>query len=150
MAALVQGFVEYATTTCSAQQPAAGRTTTAPTTRARSTSRAIATTAASIGYTADRDAENYALGATYLGADGALWTATARTSRLNRDDGDDSRNTVASGARRTTRRWSSAGRAGCSASSVSVDLGVESLEPEGGERDVEPFGFVGWRHEFRP
>ena len=33
---------------------------------------------------------------------------------------------------------------------VSVDLGVESIEPENGEREVEPFGFVGWRHEFRP
>ena len=31
-----------------------------------------------IGYTSDRDAENYALGAIYTAADGALWTATAR------------------------------------------------------------------------
>jgi hypothetical protein len=31
---------------------------------------------------------------------------------------------------------------------VSIDLGVESLEPVGEERKVEPFGFVSWRHEF--
>ena len=33
---------------------------------------------------------------------------------------------------------------------LSVELGVEAIEPEDGERDVEPFGFIGWRHEFRP
>ena len=49
-----------------------------------------------IGYTADRDAENYVLGGTFTSPDGEIWSATARTSRLNRDDFGDVRNTVAS------------------------------------------------------
>jgi hypothetical protein len=31
-----------------------------------------------------------------------------------------------------------------------VDLGVQSIEPAGGERDIDVFGFVGWRHDFKP
>ena len=33
---------------------------------------------------------------------------------------------------------------------ISVELGVESIEPANAERDVEPYGFIGWRHDFRP
>jgi hypothetical protein len=32
---------------------------------------------------------------------------------------------------------------------LSIDIGVESYEPTGADRDIEPFGFVRWQHEFR-
>jgi hypothetical protein len=32
--------------------------------------------------------------------------------------------------------------------SFAVDLGVQSIEPKGDDRDVEPYGFVRWTHEF--
>ncbi len=108
--------------------PTAGPTTTAPTTRAGSTSRDIDTTAASIGYTADRDAENWALGASYAAADGTLWTATARASRLNRDDFGDTLNTVASVP--TDYDALELGWKGrLFGEQLSVDLGVEAIEP---------------------
>jgi hypothetical protein len=33
---------------------------------------------------------------------------------------------------------------------IEMDLGVEMIEPSGGERDVQPFGFVRWTHAFAP
>jgi hypothetical protein len=33
---------------------------------------------------------------------------------------------------------------------IEMDLGVELIEPNGGERDVQPFGFVRWVHAFGP
>ena len=102
-----------------------------------------------IGYPSDRDAENWALGATYTAADGSVWTATGRTSRLNRDDFGDTTNSVAmvpTGYDALELGWK--GR--LFGEQVSVDLGIESIEPANGERDNEPFGFIGWRHEFKP
>jgi hypothetical protein len=103
----------------------------------------------SIGYASDRDADNWALGAKYAAVDGALWSATLRASRLNRDDYGDIHNTVASlptdyGA--VELGWK--GR--LFGEEISVELGVEAIEPEGSEQDVEPYGFIGWRHEFTP
>jgi hypothetical protein len=102
-----------------------------------------------IGHTVDRDAEFYALGGTYTSARGGLWSATARTGRLNRDDFGDLRNTVASvptdydGLELGWKgRWHG--------QQLSVDLGVEAVQPEGGTRDTSPFGFVSWRYEFKP
>jgi hypothetical protein len=34
--------------------------------------------------------------------------------------------------------------------SVSIEVGAESIEPEGSERDIVAFGFIGWRHVFQP
>jgi len=103
----------------------------------------------SIGYTADRDAENYALGATYSAANGGLWTATARKSRLNRDDYGDVRNTVASVP--TDYLALELGWKGkLLGEQLSVDLGVQSLEPANGEQEIDVFGFVGWQHKFQP
>jgi hypothetical protein len=31
-----------------------------------------------------------------------------------------------------------------------LSLGVESVQPAGGDQDVSPFGFISWRHEFKP
>jgi hypothetical protein len=33
---------------------------------------------------------------------------------------------------------------------LSVDLGIEATEPDDGDREVEPFGFIGWQHRFQP
>jgi hypothetical protein len=102
-----------------------------------------------IGYTADRDSENWAIGASWQVSGGALWTAAARTSRLDRHLHGDVRNTVASvptGYDAIELGWK--GR--ILDERLSIDLGVESTEPVGGERDNQIFGFIGWRHEFQP
>jgi hypothetical protein len=102
-----------------------------------------------IGHTSDRDAYNYALGATYTQRDGDLWSATLRTSDLNRDDAPDGRNTVSPGpAEYSALEIGWRGRAW--GGSLSIDLGVESFEPQGLERKVDPYGFVSWRHDFAP
>jgi hypothetical protein len=101
-----------------------------------------------IGHTTDSDAENFALGARYTTPGGTLWTATARASRLNHD-GFDPRNLVSAGPADYAALdlgWHGSWRE----ESISVELGVESLEPLGGEREVEPFGFVRWKHDFAP
>jgi len=145
---LVQGFFEYASTTCSANSHR-GPYYNCAYNQGRFSIEGYRYHGRSIGYTADRDAENWALGATYTEAAGSLWTATARMSRLNRDDFGDVRNTVASVPTdylALEMGWK--GR--LLGEGISVDLGVESIEPANGERDVEPFGFIGWRHEFQP
>jgi hypothetical protein len=102
-----------------------------------------------IGYTSDRDADNYAVGAIYSRGDGSLWTGTARFSRLNHDDFGDTYDTVASvptryGALELGWRGTLFGEP------ISVDLGVQSTEPAGESRNTEAFGFVSWRHDFAP
>jgi hypothetical protein len=103
-----------------------------------------------VGYTSDRDAENYSVGGTLTTPDGELWSVTARTSRLNRDDYGDVRNTVA--ANPTDYNALEFGwRGQWLGGHIDVDLGVESAQPvAGGERDVQAFGFVRWSHEFAP
>lgn len=101
-----------------------------------------------IGYTSDRDAENWALGASWQATDGELWTATARTSRLNRAT-EDFRNTVAqlpTAYDSLELGWK--GR--LFGQHLRVDVGAESIEPRGGERDIGVFGFISWRYEFPP
>jgi capsule assembly protein Wzi len=103
-----------------------------------------------IGYTSDRDSENYSLGATFTTAGGELWSATLRSSRLNRDDDNDVRNTVATFP--TDYNALEVGWQGkLLGEPIAVDLGLESTQPvRGGDREVEPFGFIRWTHEFAP
>jgi hypothetical protein len=145
---IVQVHLEYASTTCSANT-SRGPYYNCAYNQGRFNVEGYRYHLRSVGHTADRDAENYALGASYSAADGTLWTATARTSRLNRDDYGDVRNTVASlptDYLALELGWK--GR--ILGEKLSVDLGVQSTEPEGGEQDVEPFGFIGWHHDFAP
>jgi hypothetical protein len=145
---LMQAFFEYASTTCSANS-GSGPYYGCAYNQGRFDVEGYRYKGRVIGYTTDRDAENWALGASWQVASGALWTATARTSRLSRNTFGDVRNTVASlptGYDALEFGWK--GR--LFGERISVDLGVESVEPAGGERDIEPFGFLGWRHEFRP
>lgn len=145
---LLQGFFEYTSTTCSANSNR-GPYYDCAYNQGRFNVEGYRYKGRVIGYTSDRDAENWALGAKWSAADGSLWTATGRTSRFNRDDFDDVRNTVASvptGYDAIELGW----KGKLFGQAISVDLGVESIEPAGGERDTKPFGFIGWRHEFRP
>jgi hypothetical protein len=145
---LMQVFTEYASTTCSANT-SRGPYYNCAYNQGRFDVEGYRYKGRVIGYTADRDAENYALGASFSAGDGSLWTATGRMSRLNRDDFVDVRNTVASVP--TDYNALELGWKGrLLGEQLSVDLGLESIQPEGAERNVEVFGFIGWRHEFQP
>lgn len=101
-----------------------------------------------IGHTADSDAETYAIGATYTRIDGSVWSATLRAAQFNRD-GFDPRNTVSAGPADYAALelgW----RGQLFGESVFAELGVEALDPVGAGRDVEPYGFIGWHHDFEP
>jgi len=145
---LLQGFIEYASTTCSANS-GSGPYYNCAYNQGRFNVEGYRYHDRVIGYPSDRDAENYAIGASYTQADGSLWTAAARMSRLNRDDFDDIRNPVAT--QPTDYNALELGWKGrLFGEKISVDLGLERLVPESGDGDVEPYGFVGWRHDFRP
>jgi hypothetical protein len=145
---LIQGFFEYATTTCSAST-SRGPYYNCAYNQGRFNVEGYRYHGRVIGYTADRDAENYAVGATYTAANGELWSATARTSRLNRDDFGDIRNTVSS-VPATYDALELGWRGRLFGERFDVDLGVESLEPARAQRDVQAFGFIHWIHEFAP
>jgi hypothetical protein len=99
-----------------------------------------------IGHTTDSDSESVAVGVTYSGVNARLWSLQARASRLNHD-GVDLRNPVSpvpADYAAIEGGWQ--GRV--FGQSLAMELGVESYRPEGAERDVEPYGFVGWRYDF--
>jgi len=145
---VVQGFFEYASTTCSANS-SRGPYYNCAYNQGRFNAEGYRYKGRVIGYTADRDAENWAMGGSWTEADGTLWTATARISRLNRDDFGDVRNTVASvPTDYDALEFGWKGR--LFGEGVSVDLGVQAVEPANGTRDTQIFGFIGWRHEFKP
>lgn len=145
---VVQTFIEYSATTCSAHSNS-GPYFNCAYNQARFNVEGYRYRGRVIGHTADRDAESYSLGATYTAFDGELWSATARTSRLNRDDYGDAFNAVASvptSYNSVEFGW----RGRLLGEQIEVDLGVESIEPEGVERDVRPFGFIRWTRAFVP
>lgn len=102
-----------------------------------------------VGHTTDQDSESYVLGTTYTAANGDLWGLTARTARLNHDSVIDFRNTISPvptdyDALEFTWRGRLLGQ------HLSLELGVESVEPLGAERGVDPYGFLTWRYSFSP
>jgi len=144
---LVQLFTEYTSTTCSANT-GRGPYYNCAYNQTKFNVEGYRYHGRVIGYTTDADAETYSLGAMYSTRTGELWTATARTSQLNHD-GYDARDTVSAGpAKYLALELGWKGR--LLGEPLSADLGVESLEPKGGARDVGVFGFVGWRHDFAP
>ena len=67
----------------------------------------------------------------------------------NRDDYGDVRNTVASvptDYNAVEFGWKGE-RFG---QHFQADLGVESIQPEGGDRDINIFGFIRWNYTFEP
>ncbi len=145
---LVQGFFEYASTTCSGNS-GSGPYYGCAYNQGRFNVEGYRYHGRSIGYTADRDAENWALGGIYSAANGMLWTATARISRLDRSIIDDVHNTVATvPTDYDALEFGWKGR--LFGERLSADLGVQAVEPYNAARDVEVFGFIGWRHEFQP
>jgi len=143
---LVQGFFEYASTSCTGKH---GTVKACAYNQGLFNIEGYRYHGRSIGYTADRDAENSALGGIFAGADGHMWTATARFSQLSSQASGDFRNTVAS--RPTDYGALELGWKGrLLREPVSVDLGVQSTQPVGQTRSVEAFGFVSWHHDFAP
>jgi hypothetical protein len=145
---LVQAFAEYTSTTCSANS-ARGPYYNCAYNQGRFNVEGYRYHGRVIGYTADRDAENYAIGATFTAAGGELWSATARTSRLNRDDFGDVRNTVSSvptDYHALELGW----RGKLFGQHFDVDLGVESIRPEGVDRELRGFGFIRWNYVLNP
>ncbi len=143
---LVQAFAEYTSTTCSANSNR-GPYYNCAYNQGQFNAEGYRYRGRVVGYTSDRDAENYAAGATYTGSNGELWSLTARIARLNRDDFGDVLNTV-SAVPATYQALELGWRGRVRGDAVTVQLGAESLEPAGGKRDVEPFGFVRWQHDF--
>jgi hypothetical protein len=145
---IVQGFFEYASTTASANSnrgPYYGYSYN----QGLFNIEGYRFHGRSVGYTADRDAENWALGGILSASNGTLWTATARISRLDRSIIGDFRNTVASVP--TDYHAIELGWKGqLFGEQISADLGVQAIEPMNAARDTQVYGFVGWRHEFRP
>jgi Capsule assembly protein Wzi len=151
---LVQVFAEYASTTCSANT-GRGPYYNCAYNQGRFNTEGYRYRGRVIGYTADNDAETYSLGAMYAAANGDVWSATLRNSALNHDGFDESLNPGGFDARNTVSAvpakynalevgW----RGKLFGEAIAIELGVESTEPEGLEQDVEPYGFIGWRHEF--
>jgi len=147
--AILQWFLEYSSTTCSANT-GRGPYYNCAYNQGRFNVEGYRYKGRVIGYTSDRDAENYSLGATLTTSSGEFWSATVRTSRLNRDDYGDVHNTVASFP--TDYNALELGWHGkLFGEPFAADFGVESTQPvRGGERDVQAFGFIRWTHEFAP
>lgn len=145
---LVQVFAEYTTTTCSASTDR-GPYYNCAYNQGQFNVEGYRYKGRVIGYTADRDAENYILGGTYTRPNGETWSATARTSRLNRDDFGDVRNTVAS-VPTSYDSLEIGWRGKLFGQHIEIDVGVEAIEPAGADLDVQPFGFVRWTHAFGP
>jgi hypothetical protein len=143
---LLQGFVEYADTSCSG-------TTARPRydcayRQGRFFAEGYRYEDRVVGHTTDGDSRSWALGANYTVANGSIWSATARSAELNRKGALDEFDRVAHVATDYAALelgW----RGNLLGQQVSIDAGVESIEPDGAEREVHAYGFIGWHHEFR-
>jgi hypothetical protein len=142
---ILQWFAEYANTTCSALS-SSGPYYACAYNQSAFDIEGYRYRGRVIGHTVDSDAESYAIGAKYAAVNGALWSLTGRFARLNHD-GIDPRNTVSAGPA-DYAALEFAWRGTLFGERVSVELGAEAYMPAGGSRDLEPFGFFGWRHDF--
>lgn len=145
--ALLQVFAEYANTTCSGLS-GSGPYYDCAYNQGRFNAEGYRYHGRVIGHTADSDAETYVLGGSFSAANGSVWSATARTARLNHD-GFNPLNTVSPGPADYVAvefGW----RGKLFGERVSIELGAEAVEPQGENREVEPFGFIGWQHAFGP
>jgi len=145
---LVQGFVEYADTSCSAVS-GKGPYFDCSYTQGLFNIEGYRYHGRVIGHTTDQDSRSGAIGATYTAVDGSLWTATLRAALLNREGIPNSTDTVSAGpADYGAMEFGWRGK--WLGQNLDVDLGVESFEPDGASRDVSAFGFVRWSYAFAP
>jgi hypothetical protein len=144
---MVQFFAEYSSTTCSANTNR-GPYYDCAYNQGRFNIEGYRYRGRVLGHTADADAEIYSAGATYVTAGGDTWSATARNALLNRASAA-WRNTVTP-VRADYSALELGWRGRVFGEPISVDLGVESIQPDGADREVEPYGFVRWTHEFAP
>lgn len=101
-----------------------------------------------IGFTADRDSHDATVGALLNSVDDTSWSATVRWSNLNLDDFGDVRNTVASVPTKYAAvelGW----QGKMFAEAVSIQVGIESVDPANANRKTDPYGFLSWHHEFK-
>jgi hypothetical protein len=144
---ILQVFGEYANTTCSALS-ARGGVYDCAYNQGKFNAEGYRYRGRVIGFTTDGDSESVAIGVTYSSVGGAVWSGTARTARLNHD-GFDARNTVSAGPQ-DYAALEAGWRRRLFGQSISVNLGAEYHSPLGGDRKIEPFGFISWHHEFKP
>jgi hypothetical protein len=145
--ALLQVFAEYSSTTCSANT-SRGPYYHCAYSQGRFNVEGYRYRGRVIGYTTDVDTEVYSAGAIYLTGTGDTWTATVRNAILNRDNSDP-RDLVAP-VRTEYNALELGWRGRILGEAVSVDLGVEAVQPVGAGHETEPYGFVRWTHEFAP
>jgi hypothetical protein len=143
---LIMGFLEYADTTCSSNR-------SPPSFNCAYTQENLFNVEGYryrgrvVGHTLDSDAEVYSMGATLTKPEGELWSVTARSGELNRDPGVDPNHSVIT-SRALYRGLELGWRGKLLGAPVSVDLGADYTRRDGAEREIEVYGFVGWRHEF--
>jgi hypothetical protein len=145
---LLQTFVEYSDTTCSAVS-GSGPYFDCAYNQGLFDIEGYRYRGRVIGHTTDRDARSLALGATYARLDGDLWSATLRSSEFNRDNLPDNFNTMSPGPA-DYAAFEMGWRGHAWGGNLSVELGVEALRPLGQEREIDPYGFVSWRHDLEP
>jgi hypothetical protein len=146
--ALLQFFAEYADSTCSATGEH-GPYFNCAYNQGRFNIEGYRHRGRSIGHTTDRDARSYSVGGSMTDTRGGLWSATARAVELNRDGDFDFRNTV-SALRANYRALEFGWRGELVNQALSIDVGMESLEPTGMDRDLGAFGFIRWQYDFAP
>jgi hypothetical protein len=144
--ALLQGFLEYTDTTCSAVS-GSGPYFNCAYNQGRFDVEGYRYRGRVVGHTTDRDSETWSAGLSLVTLDGSLWSATARHSDLNREGGFESENTLSTDAAEYAALefgW----RGTVWGQKLGAEIGYEALEPVGGERDTRPYGFLRWTHEF--
>lgn len=143
---IVQGFLEWSNTECTGKH---GTVKACAYNQGKFDVEGYRYLGRTMGYTADRDADNWALGGIISSENGTLWTATARVSKLSKDSKGDTRNPVASEP--TDYESVELGWKGwLYGEQISADLGVQAVQAMDAARKNEVYGFIGWRHEFRP
>lgn len=142
---IVHGFVEYADTTCSAVS-SSGPYYNCAYNQTKFIIEGYRYRGRVIGHTTDADSRSLVIGANYTSADGDLWSLRARAAELNRD-GTDGRNTVSPVATDyASLEFGWRGR--LFGEQISIEAGLEATELPQEDRELQPYGFISWRHAF--
>jgi hypothetical protein len=144
---LVQGYLEYADTTCSASR--SNPRFNCAYNQGRFNVEGYRYRGRVIGHTTDRDSESWAMGVNLTTARGDVWTAAARYSDLNRDPAFDPTDTLSPGPAEYAavdvgwrRDWRQ--------HRFTVGLGAESFRPQDMDNEVEAYGIASWSYQFSP